>query len=155
MKRTALFSLLILGLTIILPACHEDVYMDWKIKNQQWLINNKASDSKIIETASGLQYKVIQQGWEFSRKPNKNSTVIVSYTGTLIDGSVFGSGIVDTLSLGNTIKGWQEGIPKMNGGGTYKFYIPSSLAYDTVSTNFKIPPYSTLIYTVELIDSQY
>jgi len=153
MKRTAQFSLLALILTILIPACKEDIYVDWKIKNEQWLENNKTQPG-VITTESGLQYKVVYQGWYLNRQPNKNSLVKVKYTGQLIDGSTFDSSESVILSLSQVVAGWREGIPKMNGGGNYILYIPSTLGYDTTSTNVKIPPYSTLIFDVELIDSQ-
>ncbi len=151
MKRPALFFLLILMITIILPACHENEWADWRLKNEQWMATNK-SKTDILTTASGLQYKVIHQGYQ--RKPSINSYVKVNYKGTLIDGSTFDSGTGVVFSLSSLVPGWQEGITKMNGGGTYVLYVPSKLGYDTLSTNVKIPPYSTLIFEVDLVDSQ-
>ena len=150
MKRTALFSLFVLMLTIILPACHEDVYMDWKLKNEQWLETHK-SDTGFVTTSSGLMYKVIHQGSQ--RHPSLNSSILVTYKGSLIDGSSFDTGTNVGLYLSQTIAGWKEGIPKMEDGGHYIFYIPSPLGYDTTSTNAKIPPYSTLIFDVTLVKS--
>ncbi len=150
MKRTALFSFFVLMLTIILPACREDVFMDWKLKNATWLEAHK-SDSGFVTTSSGLMYKVIHQGEQ--RYPNVNSTVVVTYKGTLVDGSTFDSGTKVGFVLSQTIAGWKEGIPKMQDGGHYIFYIPSQLAYDKISTNADIPPYSTLIFDVTLVKS--
>lgn len=150
MKRTALFSLFALMLTIILPACHEDVFMNWKLKNATWMEAHK-SDSGFVTTSTGLMYKVIHQGDQ--RHPNVNSTIIVTYKGTLVDGSTFDSGTSAGFLLSQTIAGWKEGIAKMQDGGHYIFYVPSSLAYDTTSTNAAIPPYSNLIFDVTLIKS--
>jgi FKBP-type peptidyl-prolyl cis-trans isomerase len=97
---------------------------------------------------------VIYQGWYLNRQPNRNSLVNVKYTGKLIDGSTFDSSTSAILSLSQVVEGWKEGITKMNGGGNYILYIPSALGYDTVTTNTKIPPHSTLIFDVELLDSQ-
>jgi len=127
--------------------------MDWKIMNDNWYSIHK-SDSGFVITPSGLCYKVIHQGYQ--RKPNINSIIIVNYKGTLIDGSVFDSiatGTTTQIQLSTSIKGWQEGIPKMNGGGSYIFYIPSNLGYDTISTNSQIPPHSVLRFDVNLVDS--
>jgi FKBP-type peptidyl-prolyl cis-trans isomerase len=157
MKRPAFLFLLTLLLTIILPACQENEWADWQIKNDQWLAQLKIdnqNDSTFHVSSSGLCYKVVYQGWKFNRRPNANSLVKVNYTGNLIDGSTFDSGTNAILSLSNVVSGWKEGIPKMNGGGIYLLYIPAKLGYDTVSTNVKIPPHSTLIFKVELIDSQ-
>ncbi len=150
MKQPAFFLLLALVLTMILPSCQVNKWEDWKLKNELWMANNKTQPG-VITTASGLQYKVIHQG--YMRNPNSTSSIEVNYTGALIDGSVFDSGTKSWFSLASAIKGWQEGIPKMNGGGTYIFYIPASLGYDTITTNLKIPPHSTLIFQVDLVDS--
>lgn len=152
MKRNPFLILLISLILLALPACQEDEWVDWKLKNEQWLESNKNKPG-IKTTESGLQYEVIYQGWKDDRKPNKNSTVKVNYKGYLIDEEQFEAGSGVEFNLAGVIKGWQEGISRMNGGGIYKLYIPSKLAYDTVSNNPIIPPHSTLIYEVDLISS--
>ncbi len=155
MKRTSIVFFISFVFLIIISSCKENEYVDWKLMNDKWYSIHQ-HDSGYVTTASGLCYKVIHQGYQ--RKPNINSTILVNYRGTLIDGSVFDSVATGTsvaLVLSGTVKGWQEGIPKMNGGGTYKFIIPASLAYDTATTNTKIPAYSVLRFDVTLIDSQY
>ena len=153
MKRTSIVFLITFLFLLLMSACQENMYMDWKLMNDKWYSVHK-SDSGFITTPSGLCYKVIHQGYQ--RKPNINSIVIVNYKGSLIDGSVFDSIAIGTtiqMQLSTAIKGWQEGIPKMNGGGSYIFYIPSKLGYDTISTNSQIPPYSVLKFNVNLVDS--
>lgn len=157
MKRAALISLFFFLLIILYTSCKEDVYTDWKIQNEQWLSNlveTNKNDTNFHTTSSGLSYKVIYQGWKYNPKPNKNSMVKVKYTGKLIDGSTFDSSAAAILSLSQVVAGWREGITKMNVNGNYILYIPSSLGYDTISTNTNIPPHSTLIFDVELIDLQ-
>ncbi|HEY5592261.1 MAG TPA: FKBP-type peptidyl-prolyl cis-trans isomerase [Paludibacter sp.] len=149
MKRAALISLFFFLLIILYTSCKEDVYTDWKIQNEQWYATHK-SDSGFVTTSSGLCYKVIHQG--YLRKPTANSIVYATYKGKLIDGSTFDSGTDAYLGkVSGLVPGFQEGIKKMNGGGSYIFYIPSALAYDTVSTNAAIPPHSNLIFEVDLI----
>jgi len=153
MKQTSIAFFITFLLLIIMSACQENMYMDWKLKNDSWYAAHK-NDPGFVTTPSGLSYKVIHQGYQ--RRPNINSVVIVNYKGSLVDGSIFDSiptGSSVQLQLSSTIKGWQEGIAKMNAGGSYRFYIPSNLGYDTVSTNPKIPPHSVLIFDVNLIDS--
>ena len=153
MKLSSRISLVALMLVISFTACKEDIYTDWKIKNTQWLESNKTQPG-VVTTASGLQYKVVYQGWHLNRKPNKSSTVKVKYTGKLIDGSTFDSSTTPVyLNLQSVVKGFQEGLIKINDGGNYILYIPSTIGYDTVSTNKKIPPHSTLIFDVELVES--
>jgi len=153
MKRTSIISLFTLIFILAFSSCSkEDEYIDWKIMNEQWLANNLKNDG-IIQTASGLQYKVINQGWTGSRKPNAASAVIVTYEGKLINDSVFDAGTKTVFYLSNVIAGWTEGIKKMNDGGKYILYIPSSLAYGKDGSGVKIPPYSTLVFEVNLIGS--
>ena len=153
MKRTSIAFFITFIFLIIMSACQENMYMDWKLLNDNWYTVHK-SDSGFITTPSGLCYKVIHQGVQ--RFPNVNSVVLVTYKGTLIDGSVFDStatGTTSQVSLSSAIPGWKEGIIKMQNGGNYIFYIPSKLGYDTTSTNTAIPPHSVLRFNVHLIDS--
>jgi FKBP-type peptidyl-prolyl cis-trans isomerase len=152
-KRNYGITLFIYFMGLLLVGCTEDKYKDWQLLNEQWLAKNLKNDS-IQQTSTGLQYKIIYQGDPNMRKPNQNSIVTISYKGELINGTVFDNGNNITFRLSNLIKGWQEGIVKMNGGGTYILYIPSNLAYDKDGSLPGIPPHSTLKFTVTLIDSQ-
>ena len=108
---------------------------------------------EVISLESGLQYEVIAMG--DGPKPSDTSTVSVFYEGTLIDGTIFDSSYEtgDTVSfpLNGVIPGWTEGLQLMPVGSTFKFYIPSDLAYGSRPTG-PIPANSTLIFKVELLD---
>lgn len=123
-----------------------------KQENIQFLQKNAQRD-EVTSTASGLQYEVISEGEGAS--PSKKDSVEVHYVGTFIDGSEFDSsrkrGQPLTFSLSGVIAGWTEGIQLMSEGATYKFYIPYHLAYGEEGFPPQIPPYSTLIFEVELI----
>ena len=147
-------SITILLFTLLIAGCTEDKYKDWQLLNEKWLTNNLKNDS-IQQTSSGLQYKVIYQGDPNMRKPSASSAVTVKYKGELINGVVFDSSESASLNLSSMIGGWIEGLPKMNGGGTYVLYIPSDLAYGKDGLKPGIPPYSTLKFTITLIDSQH
>ena len=90
--------------------------------------------------------------------PSIGSTVSVHYTGKLVDGTIFDSSyqrnnpISFVLGKGQVIKGWDEGLLKMAKGGSGKFVIPSNLAYGENGAGGIIPPNSTLIFDLELID---
>jgi len=120
-------------------------------KGAQFLEEN-AKREGVITTESGLQYEVIDEGT--GRKPEETSEVTVMYEGTLIDGTVFDSsyerGDSVTFNLDGVIPGWTEGLQKMSVGSTYKFYIPSHLAYGERETG-PIPGNSVLIFKVELL----
>jgi FKBP-type peptidyl-prolyl cis-trans isomerase len=107
----------------------------------------------IIITGSGLQYEVINEGSGI--KPGATDTVRVNYEGVLSDGTVFDSsysrGEPAEFPLNGVITGWTEGIQLMGVGGKYRFYIPSDLAYGPQGAGQRIPPYSPLIFEVELL----
>jgi len=108
----------------------------------------------IIVTSSGLQYEVISEG--MGRKPTASDTVRVHYEGTLTDGTVFDSsysrGEPVEFPLNGVIPGWTEGLQLMNVGSKYRLIIPSDLGYGSQGAGQQIPPYSTLIFQVELLD---
>jgi len=112
-----------------------------------------AKRSEVTVTKSGLQYEVLVAG--SGAKPEAASTVQVHYEGTLINGTVFDSsyarGEPIEFPLDGVIPGWTEGLQLMPAGSTYKFFIPSDLAYGA-GGNQSIPPNSVLIFTVELLD---
>jgi FKBP-type peptidyl-prolyl cis-trans isomerase len=104
-------------------------------------------------TESGLQYEVLFD--TDGEKPKANSVVKVNYLGTFIDGSLFdSSGEEDGsyIPLEMVISGWTEGLQLMGVGSKYRFYIPSNLAYGEEGIQSIIPPYSTLIFTVDLLE---
>ena len=153
MKRTSIVFFITFLFLVIMSACKENEYMDWKLMNDRWYSVHK-NDSGYVTTSSGLCYQVVHQG--YGRKPNASSVIIVNYKGRLIDSSVFDSiapGSTTSMYLSNAVKGWQEGILKMNGGGCYRFIIPSSLGYGTSTSNTEIPANSVLRFEVNLVDS--
>ncbi len=120
------------------------------------LLNQYLADNQITEEpkASGLYYIETETGTGL--QPQQGETVDVHYTGKLIDGSVFdtslgGNPFSFALGTGYVIKGWDEGIAYMKKGGKATLIIPSELGYGS-SGSGPIPPYSTLIFDVELID---
>src|SRR5207247_6779026 len=91
-------------------------------------------------------------------QPNRTGTVTVNYRGTLIDGTEFDSsykrGQPATFPLNAVIKGWTEGLQLMKVGSKYQFFIPASLGYGERGAGGDIGPNSTLIFEVELLDTQ-
>lgn len=108
-----------------------------------------------IQTASGLRYIKVKNGSGIQATAGKE--VSVHYTGYLLNGKVFdssverGEPISFTLGKGQVIKGWDEGIALMKVGDKRRLIIPSELAYGTKGFDTLIPPYSTLIFDVELM----
>lgn len=110
-----------------------------------------------VETAGGpvsLYYEILKEGsGDF---PKASDVVKVHYTGTLVDGTVFDSSVQRgepiEFPLGGVIKGWTEGVQKINKGGKIKLYIPYQLAYGEEGRPPSIPPAAALIFEVELLD---
>lgn len=123
--------------------------------DEQYLSDNANKDG-VETTATGLQYKVIQEGAGAS--PSASSTVEVHYEGWLIDGSVFDSsykrGQTISFPLNGVIPGWTEGLQLMKEGSIYELTIPSDLGYGPQGMPGAIPPAATLIFKVELIKVQ-
>jgi FKBP-type peptidyl-prolyl cis-trans isomerase FkpA len=123
-----------------------------KQKELQFLSENGKKPG-VITTASGLQYEVISEG--SGARPAPSDTVRVNYEGALTDGTVFDSsyeaGEPVEFALSDVIPGWTEGIQLMREGGSYRLFIPSALAYGERGAGNFIPPYSALIFNVELL----
>ncbi len=127
--------------------------LDDNKKAGEKFLKENANNKSVYTTPSGLQYKIVTKGK--GKKPGPNDVVRVHYTGTLIDGKKFDSsydrGEPIEFPVGQVIPGWIEGLQLMPVGSKYIFYIPSNLAYGDRPTG-DIPPGSTLIFEVELLD---
>jgi FKBP-type peptidyl-prolyl cis-trans isomerase FklB len=123
-----------------------------KEQGKAFLEANKKNEG-VIATPSGLQYKVLTQGT--GKTPTPISNVKVHYTGKLIDGTVFDSsvkrGTPADFGVTQVIRGWTEALQLMKEGDKWILYIPYELAYGERGSGPMIPPYSTLIFEVELI----
>ena len=118
-----------------------------------WLAEN-AKKPGVVSLPSGLQYKVITEGK--GPKPTAQQEVTVKYEGHLIDGTEFDSSYkrnpqTTKFRCDQVIKGWTEALTLMPVGSKWELYIPQELGYGSRATG-NIPAYSTLIFTVELID---
>ena len=115
----------------------------------------KVDEKDWKKTESGLQYFVLKEGTG-EAKPAASSHVTVNYEGKLLDGTVFDSSYSRNKSidfpLGNVIKGWTEGVQLMQKGSVYIFKVPPHLGYGSQGAGGVIPPDSTLIFQIELID---
>jgi len=117
-------------------------------------------DRNITEapTQSGLVIVPVKPGT--GPKPVKGQSVTVHYTGYLLNGTKFDSSVDRgqpfqfTIGEGQVIRGWDEGVGAMEVGSSFKLIIPSALGYGANGAGASIPPYSTLIFDVELIKAE-
>lgn len=124
-----------------------------KAAGEKFLADNKSKPG-IQTTASGLQYEVIKEGTGV--KPTASDLVKVHYEGKLTNDTIFDSSIKrgepTEFYVNQVIKGWTEGLQLMSVGSKYRFYIPQDLAYGANENNPQIPPFSTLVFDVELLE---
>lgn len=108
----------------------------------------------VTTLASGLQYEVITEGK--GAKPKATDTVRCHYHGTLINGTVFDSSVrrgePADFPVNGVIAGWVEALQLMPVGSKWKLFIPFELAYGSRGAGQSIPPYSALIFEVELLE---
>ncbi|MFL3015442.1 MAG: FKBP-type peptidyl-prolyl cis-trans isomerase [Candidatus Neomarinimicrobiota bacterium] len=123
------------------------------LKADEFLDKNKADNSDVKETPTGLQYRVLREGDGDS--PVAEDRVKVHYAGKLIDGTEFDSsyerGDPTEFGLNQVIKGWTEGLQLMKVGAKYEFFIHPNIAYGA-RPRPTIPANSVLIFEVELLD---
>ena len=130
----------------------EEAGAKFKAYGEQYLAENAKTDSVKV-TKSGLQYEVLNEGT--GKSPKATDNVKCHYEGRLIDGTVFDSsyrrGTPATFPLNGVIAGWTEGLQLMKEGAKYRFHIPYNLAYGANGAGESIPPYSALVFDVELL----
>jgi FKBP-type peptidyl-prolyl cis-trans isomerase FklB len=123
-----------------------------KAMGEKYLAENSKKDG-VVTLASGLQYQVLKEG--NGKKPKATDQVKCHYEGMLVDGTLFDSSVQRgepaTFPLNQVIAGWTEGLQLMQEGAKYRFFIPYSLGYGERGAGQSIPPYSALIFDVELI----
>ena len=130
----------------------EEKYGKTKENGIAFLEENKKREG-VVTLPSGLQYEIINAG--LGKKPTAADRVQCHYEGTLIDGTVFDSSIKRgqpaVFGVSQVIAGWVEALQLMGEGSKWRLYIPYDLAYGANGAGEMIPPYSALIFDVELI----
>lgn len=117
-------------------------------------LDGNAKADGVTVSESGLQYRVIQAGT--GETPTETDTVMVHYTGRLLDGTEFDSshrrGAPTELGVGQVIPGWQEALQKMKVGSQWEVWIPAELAYGERGAGAAIGPNQTLHFEIELVE---
>lgn len=124
-----------------------------KQKESNAFLAKNAKEKGVVVTASGLQYKIIEEGK--GKSPTSEDKVVAHYTGKLLNGTVFDSsherGEPATFPVSGVIKGWQEALPMMKEGAKWQLIIPANLAYGDRGIGNVIGPNETLMFDIELV----
>ena len=147
--------ILLLLTAVLLLGCKPNNWLDWKAQNQIWLQQN-AKQPGVKTTHTGLQYKCLVPGKDNTPHIDDAKTVTIKYSGKLITGHEFDASEKYTDFVYVFVPGFVEGLKLMKEFGVYEIYIPYELGYGvkgtgTEGTQKHIPPYSTLIFEMELI----
>lgn len=123
------------------------------VKEGKEFLDANGKKEGVVTLPSGLQYQVIKEGT--GAMPTINDMVTTHYHGTFIDGKVFDSSVdrgePASFPVNGVIAGWTEALQLMKEGSKWKLFVPYNLAYGERGSRGGIPPYSTLIFEVELI----
>ena len=131
---------------------NERKYAANKKAGETFLVANSMKEGVVV-TSSGLQYKVLSKGT--GPVPTLTDKVSVNYEGRLVDGTVFDSSYQRkqpaTFTVSQVIQGWIQALTMMPVGSKWEIYVPQELAYGERDQG-KIPPFSCLVFTVELLE---
>ena len=124
---------------------------DNRAETEEFLKKNRMKEG-VVETASGLQYMILEPGEGAS--PTEWSTVEVNQRILLVDGTVikdtYRSPDHDRFTMQEAIAGLKEGLPLMKVGGRFRFVVPPDLAWGKRGAGDKIGPYAALIFDIRL-----
>lgn len=124
------------------------------IEEGKKFLEENAKKDGVKTLASGLQYEVITEGT--GKKPKATDQVRCHYEGTLLNGAMFDSSIKRgepaVFGVNQVIQGWVEALQLMTEGSKWRLFIPSELGYGAQGAGETIPPHSTLIFEVELLE---
>lgn len=153
MKRfVAVFAFLLLAVQV-LPALAVDDALS--VEANQKFLDENAKKKGVIVRPSGLQFRIIQNG--YGKRPSSTDTVQVYYTGTLINHVVFDGtspGLPASLKLNSVIPGWIEALQLMREGDHWQLVIPANLGYGSRSMgDGAIPPNQVLVFDIKLVST--
>lgn len=123
------------------------------VQDSAQLIHFAADSITLTKDTTGVYFQIIDSGSGVS--PVNTSGLVVTYTGRLMDNTVFSADSnsnLNGLQLGQLIPGWQIGLPKIKKGGHIKLLIPSAFAYGCQGSGTAIPPNAPVYFDIYLID---
>ncbi|CAN5557429.1 hypothetical protein BH10PSE14_BH10PSE14_30360 [soil metagenome] len=116
-----------------------------------FLQHNRSADHAVVETPSGLQYKVLTPGSEAAR-PTADDVALVMYKGSLTNGTVFDQSEQPTpMAISEVVPGFSEALTLMSRGAKFRVWIKPTLGYGDQATG-PIPANSVLVFDIEMID---
>jgi len=126
----------------------EKTYGAYKKQNEAYLIKN-AKKAGIKTLGQGVQVLEIKKGTGVT--PKTSDIVKINYVGKTIDGKVFDQRDGATMPVSGVIPGFTEALTKMPVGSKWEITIPASAGYGARQAGPQIKPFSTLIFTIELV----
>jgi FKBP-type peptidyl-prolyl cis-trans isomerase FklB len=121
-------------------------------KSETFLEENKTKTG-IVVMPSGVQYRVIEEG--AGSRPGMESTVKVHYRGSKMDGrefdSSFARGVPEEFTVNSVLQGWQEVLPLMKQGSTWRIFVPPELAFGQRG-NPPVGPNEALMFDLKLVE---
>jgi peptidylprolyl isomerase len=144
-----------LGLFLFIASCSQESDLQLTLQQSETFLLNNLTNDQVILIEEGLQYSIIQSGDTNTIPPALSETITAHFHGTLMDGTVFWSSVeMDdplTIQLSQLIQGCQKAISQMREGDIWRVFIHPDLAYGEEGRP-TIPPNSTLIFEIELIN---
>ncbi len=126
-----------------------------KTEGEAFLATNK-NNPGVITLPDGLQYQVLKAGT--GPIPSAASTVTANYSGKFVSGEEFDSsakqGHPGQFPVTGVIHGWTEALQLMPVGSKWRLFVPSDLAYGPQGRPPVIPPNCTLVFDIELLNSE-
>ena len=131
-----------------------DEEADRNLEDGVLFLSNNINNEGVIETETGLQYKILKAG--YGESPTIDDYVRCHYHGLLLDGTVFDSSVerreAAVFPVSAVIPGWIEALKIMAVGAKWRLFIPFDLAYGEQGAGGMIGPNSTLVFDVELLE---
>ena len=144
-----------LGLFLFIASCSQESDLQLNLQQSETFLLNNLTNDQVILIEEGLQYSIIQSGDTNNIPPALSETITAHFHGTLMDGTVFWSSVEMgdplTIQLSQLIQGCQKAISQMREGDIWRVFIHPDLAYGEEGRP-TIPPNSTLIFEIELIN---
>lgn len=126
----------------------EKTYGAYKKQNEAYLVKN-AKKAGVKTLGKGVQVLEIKKGT--GAKPKATDMVKINYVGKTIDGKTFDQRDGATMPVGGVIPGFTEALTNMPVGAKWEVTIPAAAGYGANQAGPQIKPFSTLVFTIELV----